>query len=163
MPPRAAPVSCITIDSPVGPLTISATALGVCAVEWRTAHDAADAATGPASAHAHHAATQVQQYFARRRKQFNVPLDLAGATAFRRRVWWELLQIPYGRTVSYSQLADRVGGPGAARAVGQANHHNPIPVIIPCHRVIAADGSLGGFGAGLHVKRFLLELERGGA
>jgi methylated-DNA-[protein]-cysteine S-methyltransferase len=88
-----------------------------------------------------------------------VPLDLAG-TEFQRQCWLALATIPYGQTVSYGEQARRLGlGPAAARAVGAANGQNPVPLILPCHRVIGADGSLTGFGGGLHLKRFLLEHE----
>ena len=102
---------------------------------------------------------ELDSYFAGKLKVFTVPIKLAG-TDFRMRCWEALSKIPYGETVSYGQLADRIGNPKASRAVGGANHHNPIAVIVPCHRVIGADGSLTGFGGGLDKKRFLLELER---
>ena len=88
-----------------------------------------------------------------------MPLRLEGP-AFRRQVWEALLEIPYGETASYGQIADRIGKPGAARAVGVANGHNPIAIIVPCHRVIGANGSLTGYGGGLHRKQILLDLER---
>ena len=88
-----------------------------------------------------------------------VPLAPQG-TAFARRVWAELLQIPYGETRSYGQIAERIGAPQAARAVGSANHRNPIAIVIPCHRVIGADGRLTGYGGGLDKKEFLLALEQ---
>ena len=103
-------------------------------------------------------ATQLEEYFARERTAFDVPLAMAG-TAFQRRVWAALREIPYGQTTSYGALAERLGQPGAARAVGLANGRNPIAVIVPCHRVIGADGSLTGFGGGLPRKRALLALE----
>jgi methylated-DNA-[protein]-cysteine S-methyltransferase len=103
-------------------------------------------------------AEQLQQYFARERTGFDVALSMSG-TAFQRRVWAALREIPYGRTRSYGDLARQLGQPGAARAVGLANGRNPIAVIVPCHRVVGADGSLTGFGGGLPRKRALLELE----
>jgi len=103
---------------------------------------------------------QLEKYFAGRLRQFDLPLDLHG-TPFQQRVWEALLAIPYGETRSYSRLAGEIGAPGTARAVGAANHANPIAIVVPCHRVIAADGSLGGYGGGLHRKKFLLELEGG--
>jgi methylated-DNA-[protein]-cysteine S-methyltransferase len=102
---------------------------------------------------------QLDEYFAGRRTTFDVPLSPAG-TAFQRDVWNALLQIPYGETTSYGQLARKIGRPAAVRAVGAANGQNPIPIIIPCHRVIGGDGRLVGFGGGLNVKRFLLALEQ---
>jgi methylated-DNA-[protein]-cysteine S-methyltransferase len=100
---------------------------------------------------------QLEAYFAGRLRVFDLPLRLEG-TPFRLRVWEQLRQIPYGQVISYGELARRVGKPTAARAVGGANHHNPIPIIIPCHRVVAADG-LGGYGGGTPLKRTLLALE----
>lgn len=103
-------------------------------------------------------ARQLAEYFRGERKDFDLPLAPRG-TPFQLRVWEELRRIPYGATVSYAELAARVGNPGAFRAVGRANGTNPIPVVIPCHRVINAGGALGGYGGGLPVKRALLELE----
>jgi methylated-DNA-[protein]-cysteine S-methyltransferase len=103
-------------------------------------------------------AAQLEEYFGRERTTFELPLAMEG-TAFQRRVWSALREIPYGQTTSYGALADRLGQPSAARAVGLANGRNPIAVIVPCHRVIGADGSLTGFGGGLPRKRTLLELE----
>jgi methylated-DNA-[protein]-cysteine S-methyltransferase len=103
-------------------------------------------------------AAQLAQYFAKERKDFDLPLAPRGSE-FQRRVWEELSRIPYGATLSYAELAHRVGRPGAARAVGRANGTNPIPVIIPCHRVIGADGSLTGYGGGMPLKKALLILE----
>jgi methylated-DNA-[protein]-cysteine S-methyltransferase len=101
---------------------------------------------------------QLEEYFAGRRQDFDLPLAPRGSE-FQRRVWEELSRIPYGVTISYAELAARVGRPGAARAVGRANGTNPIPVVIPCHRVIGADGSLTGYGGGMPLKRALLALE----
>jgi len=103
---------------------------------------------------------QLEQYFAGERRTFDLPLELEGP-AFHRRVWEALLTIPYGETRSYGQIAARVGDPGAARAVGFANGRNPIAIVVPCHRVIGADGSLTGYGGGLPRKRTLLDLEAG--
>jgi len=105
------------------------------------------------------ACRQLEQYFQGVRQQFDLPLDPAG-TAFQKSVWAALRGIPYGQTITYGQLAALVGNPKASRAVGGANNRNPIPVIIPCHRVIGADGTLTGYAGGLDKKRFLLELER---
>lgn len=102
---------------------------------------------------------QLGEYFAGKRKTFDLPLAPVG-TPFQLSVWKALQTIPYGQTRSYRDVAIQVGNPKAARAIGSANHHNPIAIIIPCHRVIAADGSLGGFGGGLPIKAFLLDLER---
>ena len=105
------------------------------------------------------ASAQLQEYFAGERRAFDVPLAAVG-TAFQQAVWRELSHIPYGETISYGELARRIGIPRACRAVGSANGANPLPIIVPCHRVIGADGSLTGFGAGLPIKRQLLALER---
>ena len=101
---------------------------------------------------------QLGEYFAGRRTSFDVPLPMDGAP-FERRVWRALQEIPYGETVSYGELARRIDQPSAARAVGMANGRNPIAVIVPCHRVIGADGTLTGYGGGLERKRLLLDLE----
>jgi methylated-DNA-[protein]-cysteine S-methyltransferase len=101
---------------------------------------------------------QLAEYLAGGRRAFDLPLDLAG-TEFQRLCWQELLRIPFGETRTYGEIARRIGRPAAVRAVGQANHDNPVGVIVPCHRVIGADGSLTGYGGGLEMKRALLELE----
>jgi methylated-DNA-[protein]-cysteine S-methyltransferase len=103
---------------------------------------------------------QLREYFAGERVAFDAPLAMHG-TPFERQVWRALVDIPYGETVSYGEIATRVGQPSAARAVGLANGRNPIAVIVPCHRVIGADGTLTGYGGGLQRKRLLLELESG--
>jgi methylated-DNA-[protein]-cysteine S-methyltransferase len=101
---------------------------------------------------------QLEEYFAGRRRAFSLDLAPEG-TEFQRETWRALTAIPYGETISYAELARRVGRPNASRAVGAANGRNPLPIVVPCHRVIGADGSLTGFGGGLPVKRALLELE----
>ena len=106
------------------------------------------------------ACTQLDEYFGGSRTAFDLPLVLGG-DAFQSRVWAELQRIPYGETVSYGHVARAIGAPEAARAVGLANGQNPIAVVVPCHRVIGADGSLTGYGGGLERKRLLLELEQG--
>jgi methylated-DNA-[protein]-cysteine S-methyltransferase len=103
------------------------------------------------------AATQLEEYFARERTGFDIPMELDG-TDFQREVWAELSRIPYGETISYGELARRVGRPRGPRAVGQANGKNPIAIIVPCHRVVASNG-IGGYGGGLPMKRALLTLE----
>jgi methylated-DNA-[protein]-cysteine S-methyltransferase len=120
---------------------------------WREG-ESADAAPFP------DAREQLRAYFEGRLREFDLPLAPAG-TPFQRRVWRALLEIPYGRTVTYGELAARLGQPGASRAVGLANGRNPIAVVIPCHRVIGAGGALTGYGGGLERKRWLLELEAG--
>lgn len=107
------------------------------------------------------AARQLTEYFRGKRREFDFPLELRG-TRFQERVWEALLAIPYGETRSYGQIARAVGVPGGARAVGGANHANQVAIVVPCHRVINADGSLGGYGGKPEVKRMLLDLERAG-
>ncbi len=102
---------------------------------------------------------QLEEYFAGRRREFDLPLAPEG-TPFQHAVWQALTRIPYGETISYGELARRIGNPQASRAVGLANGANPLPIVVPCHRVIGADGSLTGFGGGLEIKRKLLALER---
>jgi len=105
--------------------------------------------------------SQLAEYFAGRRRTFDLPLDFRG-TEFQKRVWEALLRIPYGRTRGYAELAEELGRPGAARAVGQANGLNRIAILVPCHRVVNADGGLGGYGGGLWRKLRLLEAEKAG-
>ena len=101
---------------------------------------------------------QLAEYFNGQRKVFELDLDPQG-TDFQKKVWKQLIKIPYGQTVSYGELARRIGNPKASRAVGMANGRNPISIIIPCHRVIGSNGSLTGFGGGIEVKQYLLDLE----
>ena len=103
-------------------------------------------------------AAQLREYFAGERQAFDFPYVLTG-TEFQRRVWDELTRIPYGQTRTYGQVAQAIGKPGASRAVGMANNRNPLLVVVPCHRVVGADGSLTGYAAGLDMKQALLELE----
>ncbi|MDI9475604.1 MAG: methylated-DNA--[protein]-cysteine S-methyltransferase [Natronincolaceae bacterium] len=105
------------------------------------------------------AGKQLQQYLEGNRKDFDLPLLPVG-TEFQKNVWKVLQTIPYGATLSYKQVAEKVGSPKAARAVGMANNRNPIAIIIPCHRVIGANGRLVGYGGGLHIKEYLLNMER---
>ncbi|MBM4030185.1 MAG: methylated-DNA--[protein]-cysteine S-methyltransferase [Planctomycetes bacterium] len=104
-------------------------------------------------------AEDLASYLAGKPRRWETKLDVSSGTAFQRRVWRELAKVPFGKTVSYGELARRIGCPGAARAVGQAVGANPIPILIPCHRVIRSDGGLGGFSAGLEIKRWLLRHE----
>lgn len=105
---------------------------------------------------------QLSAYFAGEIERFNLPVVLKG-TPFQQRVWTALREIPYGETWSYRQLADRVGQPTASRAVGLANGKNPVSIVIPCHRVVGANGNLTGYGGGIERKKFLLDLERAGS
>lgn len=150
-----------TIDSPVGPLFIAADAQGLRAIEFRDnrhpVRRGEDWLAGD-SPLLRRARLQLDEYFAGRRRSFDLPLSPRG-TPFQREVWTALASIPYGHTLSYAQLATRVGRPAAMRAVGAANGRNPLPIVLPCHRVIGADGSLTGFGGGLPAKQYLLKLE----
>jgi methylated-DNA-[protein]-cysteine S-methyltransferase len=103
---------------------------------------------------------QLEEYFSGQRKKFDLPLSMPG-TAFQKKVWHILLKVPYGQTWSYQELAIAVGRPKAFRAVGGANHRNPLSIIVPCHRIIGADGSLTGYGGGLWRKEWLLQHEQG--
>ncbi|QND80248.1 methylated-DNA--[protein]-cysteine S-methyltransferase [Pseudoxanthomonas mexicana] len=148
------------LDSPVGTLTVAATDAGLHAIEFpRNRHPADREGWMPGN---HRlldlAARQLDDYFAAKRCVFDLPLAPRG-TEFQRTVWLTLAGIGYGETISYAQLAQRVGRPTAMRAVGAANGRNPLPIVLPCHRVIGADGALTGFGGSLPTKQFLLELE----
>ncbi|WP_334177673.1 methylated-DNA--[protein]-cysteine S-methyltransferase [Pseudoxanthomonas sp.] len=148
------------LDSPVGTLTVAATDAGLHAIEFPRNRHPADREGWEEGDHAliDLAARQLDEYFAAQRHAFDLPLAPRG-TEFQRTVWMTLAGIGYGETISYAQLAQRVGKPTAMRAVGAANGRNPLPIVLPCHRVIGADGSLTGFGGGLPTKQFLLELE----
>ena len=110
------------------------------------------------ASHCANVVKQLEEYFQRKRTVFDLPLKPQG-TPFQQSVWSTLCSIPYGATITYKELAERIGRPAAIRAVGRANATNPIPIIVPCHRVIGTDGSLTGFGGGLALKEFLLTLE----
>jgi methylated-DNA-[protein]-cysteine S-methyltransferase len=143
------------LDTPIGPLGLVASDRGLESVRFHARGFRTEGSSPVLDA----AAAQLEAYFAGDLTTFRLPLDLDG-TEFQRRCWLALATIPYGQTVSYGEQARRLGlGPAAARAVGAANGQNPLPLILPCHRVVGADGSLTGFGGGLHVKRFLLEHE----
>lgn len=101
---------------------------------------------------------QLEEYFAGSRRSFDVPLSLKG-TEFQKKVWHALMEIPYGHTACYQEVAAMIGNEKASRAIGNANHHNPVVIIVPCHRVINADGSIGGYGGGIERKKYLLNLE----
>lgn len=157
-----------TVDSPVGPLYLAATANGLTDVGFAgdggpvsaRAPTGADLARARAILDA--AAAQLAAYFAGERRTFDLPLAPVG-TEFQRAVWQALRDIPHGETISYGELARRIGRPRAVRAVGAANGRNPLAIVVPCHRVIGSDGSLTGYGGGLPIKRQLLALEAGDA
>jgi len=143
------------VDSPIGPLGLIASEAGLRSVVF----DGRTIEPEGSSPVLDEAVRQLEAYFDGELVTFDLPLELQGSD-FNRSCWLALASIPYGRTVSYGEQARRLGlGNDAARAVGAANGRNPLPIVLPCHRVIGADGSLTGFGGGLHVKRFLLEHE----
>lgn len=148
------------IESPIGPLLIASDERGLCNIEFRQSSHPADrgAWQGGNSPVLDATEKQLDQYFSGKRHTFDLPLSPHG-TDFQLRVWKALQTIPYGQTISYAELARRVGNPKASRAVGLANGRNPLSIIVPCHRVIGADGSLTGYGGGLAIKEFLLRLE----
>ena len=149
------------LDSPIGPLILTGHDGRLTGLHMGPASELGlGTATAAPAAPLRAARDQLERYFAGELTDFDLPLEPAG-TDFQLRVWQELQRIPYGESVSYGELAARIGRPGAARAVGLANGRNPIAVIVPCHRVIGADGSLTGFGGGIERKRALLELEAG--
>jgi len=158
------------VPSPVGELLVAASDQGLSTIVFETwRHGPADGdraswerddGRGPAGEILAAARTQLGEYFARTRTTFDLPLDLSG-TPFQLEVWEALRQIPYGSTISYGELARRVRSPNGSRAVGAANGRNPVVVVVPCHRVIGANGDLTGFGGGMERKRWLLEHEGG--
>ena len=150
--------------SKIGPLYLVASKKGLRGVLWKKG----DAplvrslkGTSPEIKILSRAARELKEYFEGKRAKFNLPLDMSGTT-FQKRVWGELRKIPYGRTLSYKEVARRIKNPKAVRAVGTANGQNPLCIVVPCHRVIAADGTLGGYSAGLSIKNRLLALEKKG-
>lgn len=157
------------IDTPIGRIAVAATPAGVCRVcfaserpeNWYLWFDRYFSTLPLEQRHpvVDRAVSEIEEYFARHRQSFDVPLDLRG-TEFQLRVWTELVNVPFGATTSYGELARRVGKPGGARAIGNALGRNPVPIIVPCHRVIGHDQALVGFGGGLSVKEQLLELEQ---
>jgi len=142
-----------TVDTPIGPLLLSAHDGRLSRIEFGAANTCSSSAPPFAEAEA-----QLHAYFAGELERFELPLAPRG-TAFQRSVWDALAEIPYGSTTTYTELAARIGRPSACRAVGAANGRNPLPVIVPCHRVIGAAGALTGYGGGLELKRHLLALE----
>ena len=155
-----------TMQSPVGELTLIASPRGVRAVLWpRELKEPATIASvddgDPAAvAILRDAVAQLQEYFDGERHEFDLPLDPVGTT-FQQSAWGELRRIPYGETISYGEQARRLGDPNKSRAVGAANGRNPISIIVPCHRVVGANGSLTGFAAGVEAKAWLLHHEQG--
>lgn len=146
-----------TMQSPIGLLTIQETDGAITALRF-----GGETVSPPPTPLLQRAAQQLTEYFAARRRRFDLPLRPQG-TAFQQAAWSALCDIPYGQTRTYAQQAAAIGNPKACRAVGMANHCNPLPLFIPCHRVIGAGGKLTGYAGGLAIKRFLLELEQASA
>ncbi len=150
------------LDSAVGPLVVGVSRRGLVCLEFgkrpptRLAGSPVQWLESPEETAPY--ARELEEYLAGRRRDFSLPLDLRG-TDFQKKCWRELLRIPYGETRTYAQIARAVGRPRAFRAVGMANHSNPIAIVVPCHRVIETSGGLGGYGGGLDLKRKLLEME----
>jgi methylated-DNA-[protein]-cysteine S-methyltransferase len=155
------PSSYAYFESPIGTLLLASNESGLCQITF----PAPDGPALPDSEWQENPSSltepvrQLRAYFAGELETFDLPLTPQG-TAFQKRVWDELCQIPYGETISYGDLARRIGNPNASRAVGLANGSNPIPIVIPCHRVIGSNGKLTGYGGGLPIKEKLLALER---
>lgn len=166
-------VTWANLKTHIGTIRVAATPRGVCkiALGQETAQDF----LGWLERHVGHASSkpgrsglvalvidQIAEYLNGQRREFDLPLDLRG-TEFQRRVWSAVAAIPYGQTRTYAEIAQAIGRPSAVRAVGAANGANPLPLVVPCHRVVGSDGSLTGYGGGLDVKRRLLEMESGQA
>jgi methylated-DNA-[protein]-cysteine S-methyltransferase len=160
MTPASTAVACTTLASPIGDIILTGDEDGLTGVYMGSAPHGPDPGwrydDGPFA----EAIRQLTAYFAGELRSFTLPLRPAG-TPFQLAVWEELRAIPYGETRSYGQLAAAIGRPGASRAVGAANGSNPLSIVVPCHRVIGADGKLTGFGGGLPRKQWLLSMERG--
>ena len=161
-------VYCTTFYSKIGHIYIASTDKGVCKIsipkeskkdffDWLSIHFDDDDVVENKSRNKE-AIDQLNRYFNGKLAKFSAPVDQIGTT-FQLRVWKELLRIPYGTTITYKQLARRVGVPRGFRAVGTANGSNPLPIVVPCHRVVGHDGSLAGYSAGVKTKEFLLRLE----
>ncbi len=146
------------LDTPIGRLRLVSTGSRLAAIEFEHHHSEPGADNQATDAVLELAAAQLLEYFAGRRRQFELPLAAAG-TAFQRQVWDALAAIPWGELRSYADIARAIERPTAVRAVGAANGRNPLPIVVPCHRVVGSNGSLTGFAGGLGIKRRLLELE----
>ena len=160
------PLRSLTVASPIGRLILLADDEGLTRILFANQSladldlDDTDAPPAPKDPVLTATASQLAEYFNGNRTEFNLPLSLHG-TDFQRRAWLALANIGYGQTVSYATQAEAIGKPGAARAVGSANGSNPVPIVLPCHRVVGSDGSLTGFGGGIEVKQQLLHHEQG--
>ena len=158
------------MESPIGPLVVASTGSGICHIDFGTFRDCEPELRRWSrrwlntdrwvrdEESLRDAVRQLSHYFVGERKVFDLPLDLRG-TPFQLRVWNALLEVGYGRTASYKEIGRRIGAEKAVRAVGGANNRNPVPIIVPCHRIVGSDGSLVGYGGVLHIKSFLLKLE----
>ena len=150
------------IDSPIGRLLLGTDGEALIRIDMdvpdRPPRDLENWTCDPAAGPLPEVARQLEEYFTGRRRVFDLPIRMEG-TEFQRRAWRMLMEIPYGQTRSYGEQAKRIGNPNASRAVGLANGRNPIPIVVPCQRVIGADGSLTGFGGGIERKRWLLAHE----
>jgi methylated-DNA-[protein]-cysteine S-methyltransferase len=144
------------LESPIGPFSVASDGTGICGAHFGAI---AGAVTEPDSEQLRRALNELRAYFAGELTAFTLPVSVHRGSDFERAVWREMTTIPYGETRTYGEVAARVGDPSAARAVGVACNRNPIPVIVPCHRIVGAGGKLVGFGGGLDRKRRLLELE----
>ncbi|MCI8594685.1 MAG: methylated-DNA--[protein]-cysteine S-methyltransferase [Oscillospiraceae bacterium] len=147
--------------TPLGMLVIEEDGAGICRLSREAAVSVRPDVFIGATPLLDAAARQLDEYFAGKRKTFDLPLSLEG-TPFQKSVWRALSDIPYGETRAYVDIAEAIGKPKACRAVGMANHANPVMIVVPCHRVVGKDGSLTGYGGGLPMKQFLLDLERKG-
>ncbi|MCP4847373.1 MAG: methylated-DNA--[protein]-cysteine S-methyltransferase [Verrucomicrobiaceae bacterium] len=155
------PSALCSVDSPVGELVLLASVTGITGVFFGQCSGCdGESDTGPAQEHLDAAALQLDEYFAGKRQAFHLPLDVTG-TEFQQSVWQQTQLIAFARTAAYGDIARNIGRPGATRAVGSALGANPLPIIIPCHRVIGAGGSLTGFSGGLGSKALLLGHEAG--
>jgi len=154
-----------TLDSPIGALRLVASDSALVAVLWPEEKEGRVTFDDEPQTAAHHpiidkASVQLDEYFAGDRRDFDLPLDPQG-TEFQRQCWWALAEIPFGETSTYGKQAARIGRPKAIRAVGSANGRNPLSIVLPCHRVIGANGKLAGFAGGLDAKQWLLDHELG--
>ena len=152
------------LDSPIGRLRLVATDQGLSHLLFdQQVGEDLDSAGNAAETDNHpvldEAATQLEEYFAGRRQEFDIPLDLSG-TEFQRAAWSALANVPFGETRSYRQQAEAISRPKAVRAIGAANGQNPVPIVLPCHRIVGSDGSLTGYGGGLPIKEYLLNHEQ---
>jgi methylated-DNA-[protein]-cysteine S-methyltransferase len=144
-------------ESPIGPLTLLGGPAGLTGLHFPGRAELAEHSRRPAGFI--EATRQLDEYFAGERRSFELDVDLSAGSAFQRKVWTRLRQIPFGATIGYGELAESIGRPDRVRAVGAAVGRTPVAIVVPCHRVIGADGSLTGYGGGLHRKAALLDLE----